>query len=924
MGTTQLTLLTLNIRGCRNKQQHIITLAKKHKSDFIFLQETNINTEHEAQTYTRSLGMRNSHFSLGQHCRGVGIIQTSDRWEITHRDRDNEGRRVTINITDKRVTYTLVNIYAPTQNSEKTLFYNTLAQTLRYSHNRGKLILGGDFNYITNKLDTTNINRKDTIILEETTGIEIIQYITETYNIIDAYRKITNGGKETTFTSNMFNIRSRLDRFYTPTIDTINTVKHISETLGFTDHKGVKITLNSSISNIITKSPHWKFNNTLLENKQYTDIINNIIQQYSTLPTTNIGQHWELLKSTIKHVTQNIATQLHRQRKQREKQLETTIQTEKTNNTPRHTIQELEDELETIKQHTYNGAQVRSRIGTNTTEAPTKQFLTIEQNIQKSRQIVQIIDTEGKTQTDTQEIVDTFEKYYTHLFEKEQTDPDIQDKYSQFTQTLQEHQTHAMDKTITLADIKTALSGMNTNKTPGPDGLTTEFYTYFFTTLGPILHATLEEAYIHNKLPDSMNTSYITLLPKKDTDRTQLKNHRPISLLNTDYKILTKTLANKLKPHLNTLIHTNQQCNIKGRNIQNHNHFIRDLIQYTNDKNIQTCILSLDQEKAFDRVDHTYLHTILQHNKLGDYFCNWVRILYRTPISNLIINNTLSKNININRSVRQGCPLSPYLYILAFEPLLEKIRREEKIKGVGIPGGKEIKVTAYADDTVFFPIDDRSINEIISIFQEFGRGSGSKINISKSEIMGIGKWKDRLDFPLGIARKTSLRIYGIYFSNNQKHTNTETWQNIEHSIKNKIDRHRYTAHTIFGRSTIINTYIIPKTIYTGVIWDPPHTILTQINTHIREYIFQGTIHNIKHTTLIQNKLEGGINLQDIQTKIQALRIRFIGNAIRNKTENTFTHYYIGIRLGHLTKIDNSTPHYTGKKNLIFTHHAYKY
>ena len=637
--TTQLTLFSLNVKTCNKKEHHIINLVKKHNIDFIFLQETNITTEHDAHMYTKALGMKNSYFSFGRF-KGVGIVQTSDRWEITHKDRDNEGRMVTLNITDKNDNYTLVNIYAPAKHKEKPLFYNTLVQNLKYLFKRGKMILGGDFNYITSPLDTTNPNRKGKIV-EVTTGIEVLQYITNTYTLVDAYRTLHKEGKETTFKNNIFNTQSRLDRFYIPKSDTINEAKHVKETLNFTDHKGVKITINTTKINIIKKSPHWKFNNALLENNHYTDIINKIIQQYSILPTTNIGQHWELLKSTIKHITQNIATQLHSQIRKREDEIKVLISIENYNNPTNHAIQELEEELETIQQHKYNGAQIRSRLPTNYTEAPTKHFLTIEQNIQKSRQIRQIIDTEGTTQTDNKEIVETFEKYYTQLFATEQTDANIQVQYTKITKALQDDQTKEMNKPFTLQDMKVTLHNMNKNKTPGPDGLTTEFYNFFFTTLGPILHATLEEAYNNMELPNSMNTSYITLLPKKDTDKTQLINYRPISLLNTDYKILTKTLANKLKPHLNTLIHVNQQCSIKGRDINNHNHLIRDIIQYTSEKQIQTCILSLDQEKAFDRVDHAYLHKILQHNKLGEYFCNWVKILYRTPISNLIINNII-------------------------------------------------------------------------------------------------------------------------------------------------------------------------------------------------------------------------------------------------------------------------------------------
>ena len=153
--TIQLTLLSLNIKTCTRKEQHIINMVKKHKIDFIFLQETNITTEHDANMYTKTLGMKSSHFSLGRF-KGVGIVQTSDRWEITHKDRDSEGRMVTMNITDKKDNYTLVNIYAPAKRKEQPLFYQKLVKNLENLFKRGKVILGGDFNYVTSHLDTTN------------------------------------------------------------------------------------------------------------------------------------------------------------------------------------------------------------------------------------------------------------------------------------------------------------------------------------------------------------------------------------------------------------------------------------------------------------------------------------------------------------------------------------------------------------------------------------------------------------------------------------------------------------------------------------------------------------------------------------------------------------------------------------------------
>ena len=96
--------------------------------------------------------------------------------------------------------------------------------------------------------------------------------------------------------------------------------------------------------------------------------------------------------------------------------------------------------------------------------------------------------------------------------------------------------------------------------------------------------ATLQEAYINQELPDSMTEAYITLLQKKKSPASTVQDYRPISLLNTDYKILTKALSIKLEIYLPELIHPDQQCSIKGRNILNHTHFIRDLITYTRQK----------------------------------------------------------------------------------------------------------------------------------------------------------------------------------------------------------------------------------------------------------------------------------------------------------------------------------------------------
>ena len=148
-------------------------------------------------------------------------------------------------------------------------------------------------------------------------------------------------------------------------------------------------------------------------------------------------------------------------------------------------------------------------------------------------------------------------------------------------------------------------------------------------------------------LTPSQYLSYISLIPKDD-DPLDIKNYREISLLNVDYKIITKALTIRLSKYMTFLIHTDQKCGVKGRNIQELNHLIRDIITLAHDNNLSNLILSLDQTKAYDRVSHSFLHKILEHANFGPYFKTWIKIIYKHPISAILINHTLSDTFHPN------------------------------------------------------------------------------------------------------------------------------------------------------------------------------------------------------------------------------------------------------------------------------------
>lgn len=225
---------------------------------------------------------------------------------------------------------------------------------------------------------------------------------------------------------------------------------------------------------------------------------------------------------------------------------------------------------------------------------------------------------------------------------------------------------------------------MENNRSPGLDGLSTNFYKCFWPILGSEITQVYNYAFDNEHPPLTQRRGVISLLFKKG-DRTQLQNWRPITLLNTDYKILTKALANRLKHTLPLLIHTDQTACIPGRTINDNLWLIQDAITYANETNIPLALISVDQLKAFDRVSHSFLFKTLQKFGFGPDFQRWIQMLYTDVTSSVKVNGWLTAFIPLERGLRQGCALSMPLYVLTAEILATHIRAHPHIRGLQHP-----------------------------------------------------------------------------------------------------------------------------------------------------------------------------------------------------------------------------------------------
>ena len=180
------------------------------------------------------------------------------------------------------------------------------------------------------------------------------------------------------------------------------------------------------------------------------------------------------------------------------------------------------------------------------------------------------------------------------------------------------------DGLLTEHELATALKDMKNQKSPGSDGLTTEFYKLFWNDIKQFYINSINYSYQNGELTELQKQSIISLIPKSDKDTLFLENWRPISLLNVDYKITTKAIANRVKKVLPKIIHNSQTGFLKGRYIGENIRLLFELLEHAEEQNIPGIIFFSDFEKAFDSTDNDVLIKCLRHFNFGDSFINWI------------------------------------------------------------------------------------------------------------------------------------------------------------------------------------------------------------------------------------------------------------------------------------------------------------
>jgi hypothetical protein len=264
-----------------------------------------------------------------------------------------------------------------------------------------------------------------------------------------------------------------------------------------------------------------------------------------------------------------------------------------------------------------------------------------------------------------------------------------------YPHAISEEDSLLLDNPCTLQEILVALKSFSKDKSPGPDGWTVEFYLHFFDLVGPDLLELVEDTRLSGKVVGALNSTFLTLIPKSASPTT-FGDYRPISLCNLCYKLISKIIATRIKPILSRFLSQEQLGFLKGRQILDAIGTAQECLHSIKRKKSKALILKLDLKKAFDCIDWDFLRMILIQTGFSHSMIKWIMSCVTSANLAILVNGESSPFFRIGRGLRQGCPLSPLLFILAMEALsllLKSGQAEGKITGLKV--SRTIKIYIF-------------------------------------------------------------------------------------------------------------------------------------------------------------------------------------------------------------------------------------
>ena len=781
---------------------------------------------------------------------------------------EHDGRTIIIDLCENGQTVSIAAIYAP--NDDKPEYFQHISELLRV-RGENKIVVG-DFNLTL----SVEIDRLNTYHNNSRAKIQV-ENMMEEFALKDVWRIQNESSREYSWRKKGdIQKASRIDfALVSGGIDQyVKTSQYLPGIKS--DHRALYFILDLQLFE--RGSGYWKFNTSLLQQTEYIQLMN---KEINTCMQASEGksptQLWEILKTRIKKTTQQYSRNKVSEDKLIISQLSEVISDYESRlpliKEEYEMLENSQKELEEKTMEKAKGIIFRSKAKWyEEGEKNTKYFFALEKAKYNAKTCYKILDENKGEVTNPMEILEVQREFYQDLYQ--------QDEHVKFTLAnttdvkvppdIQMQQ----DQPIDASEVEKAIKQMKNNKTPGQDGIPIDFYKVFWNHLKQPFLRMIEEVYEQRQLHVSARKGILNLIPKPNKDSRIIKNLRPITLLNTDYKIIEKVIANKMIPALEQIISKDQRGFMKERRISVNIRKLLDIMHYVEREDIEALVLSLDFVKCFDKCSFSILHGSLEYFGFGEVVKIWTKILYKDYSVRIQNNGHFSESIDILKGVHQGGCCSSIYFLVIAEILALNLRNNGNIQSIEIQQIMNI-LNQFADDMDIFTLaKEDSLQSIFWELDSFQKQSGFTVSYDKTTLYRIGS-----------LRHSDAKLFNMdqYAWSNKEITvlgitiaHEDILKKNYDPIMVKVDQILQTwcnrGLSLIGRVQVINSLIASQFVYKMMVLPKmPSVYIKKLESKFREYLWDGKKNKIALRTLQLPKKDGGLGLVDMKRKECALK-----------------------------------------------------
>lgn len=859
-----------NVMGLKLPKSSILAegIINSLNLDLIFLLETNMTKDSDyanrLRKWTNNLYRVDSGAGKGT---GVSLV-TRHPDRISKIKKDPEGRWMKIRLRLGNKSLALKAIYAPSNQTENKKWYE---ESLNNPTEKLDILLG-DFNTDLDK----NLPPQLSALITYNHMTRVSSPLGEhTWEDSRGHKSLIDG---IYIRTNLLQITSSPQAHFTPK----------------SDHQVLFMELRPIRTEWKKQAP-WRLRETLATDPKAINAINDVLNEFARNNGGTLDE-WLRLKHRIRQEYINISKRtnqgdssdqhLRKLIMKYNKQRKTSGNSRTTANLEQEIIKAAKERAETKKIKNFEGWNSWS-------ELPTPQLSRLLRDGRVNSEVLAIRHPKtGDIKENIPDLLEAFHTYYQELFDRQETDEKDHAKLLKRWAINTELITRMnLDQEISEKEVLEAITNTNPRKAPGPDGLSGFFYKIHKKTLVPILtrifNKTLEEGTIPCKFKSGITTTIF-----KKGDPLEIGNRRPITLLNIDYKILSKVLSYRLKKILPQIVHPHQTGFVPGRFIIDNVLVVATLLDHLKyGYNEDATIMLHDIGKAFDSVSHDAILRTLHHIHLPNKITRLIYSMLTGSTTRIMVNGFLTNKVKIRRGTKQGDPLSPILFVLAIEPLLRTVEGYSRIEGLNIPGSQHfLKALMFADDTVTFAKNAKDRRILQNILECVKKGIGLTMNPQKTVVFASHSSHRKLRLPKDykiLNPDEPTRYLGFKIS--LEEGIQARFQELVEDCRKQCGKWKNICKTPHGRANILNAYINSKFTLQSYLEPSPSIESTEpqliklFNWFIWGYdtdISSKPTTKMKLERIMQPKQHGGLSLRLPSIQAFALKTNYLNRLLK--------------------------------------------